>query len=344
MAGPEGIRFHIALTGWIAICVVSREASEISREEYLEMRNYLEFINKPGLTTIKTEEGDIFDCVDVNEQPALDHPALKHHIVQYVVASLSGLAGGTYQGTQVSINVWNPQVKQGETFSLAQLWIINGQGQNLNTIEVGWNVYPGLYGDSATHLFVYCTADNYRSTGCYNLFCSGFVQFSRTITPGIRLPKISSFGGTQEDITLLAFWDEGTQNWWLGYHETQSSSFVWVGYWSGSLFKALVKYTNRIDWGGEVVGDTFGTYPQMGNGHFPAEGYKKTAYMNQILYVDKNFTLRDVPNNIVKTQTRPKCYKIQNEGKGSTRFGRYFFFGGPGGRCAQVVAWEDASE
>uniref|UniRef100_A0ACD5ZDX7 Uncharacterized protein n=1 Tax=Avena sativa TaxID=4498 RepID=A0ACD5ZDX7_AVESA len=32
--------------------------------------------------TIKTEEGDVFDCIDINQQPALDHPLLKNHEIQ----------------------------------------------------------------------------------------------------------------------------------------------------------------------------------------------------------------------------------------------------------------------
>ncbi|XP_068655252.1 protein neprosin-like [Aristolochia californica] len=414
MAGPVGSRLHVALSVWIAICLaVFCKASEISYEDYVEMNNYLEYINRPAVTTIETEDGDIFDCVDIYKQPALDHPALRDHIIQmepasvpdginiepssyitmktglpdggcpvgtvpiirmqmeellkagsvsnlmnkygrsgyspdqlkvadhqYATASLTTQAGGSYKGTQVSINVWNPPVKRGETFSLAQLWVVNGQGQNLNTIEAGWNVYPGLYGDSATHLFVYWTADNYKKTGCYNLKCAGFVQVSRTITPGMRLPKISKSGGTQEDISLRVFWDEGTKRWWLGYHETQSSTFINVGYWPGSLFKALVRFSNRIDWGGEVVGDTTGTYPPMGSGRFPAEGFRKAAYFKQIKYIDRNLTLRNAPNNIAKLQTRPKCYKIEDKGTGSAQFGRYFFFGGPGGRCARAVTSE----
>lgn len=30
----------------------------------------------------ETEEGDIIDCVDIDKQPALDHPLLKNHKVQ----------------------------------------------------------------------------------------------------------------------------------------------------------------------------------------------------------------------------------------------------------------------
>ncbi|KAF8398016.1 hypothetical protein HHK36_016942 [Tetracentron sinense] len=31
---------------------------------------------------VRTEHGDIYDCVDINKQPALDHPLLNHHRIQ----------------------------------------------------------------------------------------------------------------------------------------------------------------------------------------------------------------------------------------------------------------------
>ncbi|XP_021899835.1 uncharacterized protein LOC110816101 [Carica papaya] len=38
-------------------------------------------VNNP-IKTIKTEYGDIYDCVDIHKQPALEHPLLKDHKVQ----------------------------------------------------------------------------------------------------------------------------------------------------------------------------------------------------------------------------------------------------------------------
>ncbi|KAL6863745.1 hypothetical protein ACP4OV_016648 [Aristida adscensionis] len=37
--------------------------------------------------TIQTEDGDIFDCVDIKSQPTLDHPILKNHTIQMEPAS-----------------------------------------------------------------------------------------------------------------------------------------------------------------------------------------------------------------------------------------------------------------
>lgn len=45
--------------------------------------------------------------------------------------------------------------------------------------------------------------DAYQETGCYNLYCSGFVQTSNRIAIGAAITPISSFNGPQFDITIL---------------------------------------------------------------------------------------------------------------------------------------------
>ncbi|KAJ6431124.1 hypothetical protein OIU84_018590 [Salix udensis] len=64
------------------------------------------------------------------------------HAVGYVT-------GEQYYGAKASINVWAPRVFNQYEFSLSQLWVISGSfGDDLNTIEAGWQVSPELYGDN----------------------------------------------------------------------------------------------------------------------------------------------------------------------------------------------------
>lgn len=57
------------------------------------------------------------------------------HAVGYV-------AGEEYYGAKASINVWAPKVSTPEEFSLSQIWVIAGSfGNDLNTIEAGWQVH-----------------------------------------------------------------------------------------------------------------------------------------------------------------------------------------------------------
>ncbi|XP_049378374.1 uncharacterized protein LOC125843204 [Solanum stenotomum] len=51
----------------------------LSEVEDLELERQLKLINKPAIKTIKTNDGDLYDCVDFYEQPAFDHPLLQNH-------------------------------------------------------------------------------------------------------------------------------------------------------------------------------------------------------------------------------------------------------------------------
>lgn len=35
----------------------------------------------------QTEDGDVIDCVDIEKQPALDHPLLKGHKIQVLLSN-----------------------------------------------------------------------------------------------------------------------------------------------------------------------------------------------------------------------------------------------------------------
>ncbi|XP_010555556.1 PREDICTED: uncharacterized protein LOC104825020 [Tarenaya hassleriana] len=68
----------LGLAVLITSCVV---VGGLSHEEDLELERQLKvkFINTPAIKTIKTEYGDVYDCVDFYKQPAFDHPLLKNH-------------------------------------------------------------------------------------------------------------------------------------------------------------------------------------------------------------------------------------------------------------------------
>ncbi|XP_023635915.1 uncharacterized protein LOC17881709 [Capsella rubella] len=52
------------------------------RASHQEINMKLKTLNKPASKTIKSEDGDIIDCVDIYKQPAFDHPALRNHKIQ----------------------------------------------------------------------------------------------------------------------------------------------------------------------------------------------------------------------------------------------------------------------
>lgn len=75
------------------------------------------------------------------------------HAIAYV-------EGDKYYGAKATINVWEPKIQQPNEFSLSQLWILGGSfGQDLNSIEAGWQVEKSHYSFSLNvqtkHLFCF---------------------------------------------------------------------------------------------------------------------------------------------------------------------------------------------
>ncbi|XP_044492078.1 uncharacterized protein LOC123215872 [Mangifera indica] len=240
------------------------------------------------------------------------------HAVGYVT-------GDQYYGAKASINVWAPRVANQYEFSLSQMWVISGSfGDDLNTIEAGWQVSPELYGDNYPRFFTYWTSDAYQATGCYNLLCSGFVQTNNRIAIGAAISPTSSYNGGQFDISLLVWKDPKHGNWWLEF-----GSGILVGYWPSFLFTHLRDHASMVQFGGEIVNSRINghTSTQMGSGHFAEEGFGKASYFRNLQVVDWDNNLIPLSNLRVLAD-HPNCYDIQG---GINRvWGNYFYYGGPG--------------
>ncbi|KAI5352285.1 PREDICTED: carboxyl-terminal [Prunus dulcis] len=241
------------------------------------------------------------------------------HAVGYV-------SGDQYYGAKASINVWAPSVVNQYEFSLSQMWVISGSfGDDLNTIEAGWQVSPELYGDNYPRFFTYWTTDAYQATGCYNLLCSGFVQTNSRIAIGAAISPTSSYNGGQFDISLLIWKDPKHGNWWLEF-----GSGVLVGYWPSFLFTHLQNHASMVQFGGEVVNSRPSgshTATQMGSGHFAGEGFGKASYFRNMQVVDWDNSLIPL-SNLKVLADHPNCYDIQ--GGINNFWGNYFYYGGPG--------------
>ncbi|KAI3501787.1 hypothetical protein L1887_29811 [Cichorium endivia] len=241
------------------------------------------------------------------------------HAVGYV-------SGEEYYGAKASINVWDPKVTDRFEFSLSQMWVISGSfGDDLNTIEAGWQVSPELYGDNYPRFFTYWTTDAYQATGCYNLLCSGFVQTNNKIAIGAAISPTSSYNGGQFDISLLIWKDPKHGNWWLEF-----GSGVLVGYWPASLFTHLRDHASMVQFGGEVVNSQASgshTSTEMGSGHFSGEGFGKASYFRNMQVVDWDNSLIPL-SNLKVLADNPNCYDIR--GGINNVWGNYIYYGGPG--------------
>jgi len=236
----------------------------------------------------------------------------------------------TCYGTEGNINAWPVFVEWSDEFSLGQLWLVRGSGTGLQTLEVGQQTYKDLYGDWQPHLFTYYTTNGYTqqgdNKGGYNESVAGWVQYATTIHPGALLTPLSVFGGAQYQVALKVQLWQG--NWWLRVNGT------WIGYYPASLYSTsgLRSQAGRLDWGGEVVdsGAHAGTTAtDMGNGHWPYEGWQHCAYMNDLRYQsDTAGTMTDY--NGARGAPTPNCYDIETHMSSGGSWGSYFWWGGSG--------------
>ncbi|KAG6547235.1 hypothetical protein Mapa_011171 [Marchantia paleacea] len=271
-----------------------------------------------------------------NYSPASDHEselplvdASKH---EYGTAYSGGI-DSTFGGAGARFNIWQPYVEDPGEFSLAQFWITAGsyEENNLNTIEVGWQVYENLYGDKIPHIFVYWTTDAYTSTGCYNLLCQGFVQTSSKTLVGGSFTTLSEENGTQYEMKALVYKDSSKVDgdWWL---EIDGET---VGYWPSSLFTLLNTGAENINWGGEIINDQSKTgrhtKTDMGSGEFAEAGFQKAAYIRHMQSVNLQSTVSDAPLDLNDgpSETDSGCYTAL-KGTSFTNWGTYIFFGGAG--------------
>ncbi|XP_010518020.1 PREDICTED: uncharacterized protein LOC104793364 isoform X2 [Camelina sativa] len=228
MMGMAGLAVALMVITSLTIATCA-DGKDFFHHPEIKVRRFLKQLNKPALKSIKSEDGDIIDCVPIAIQPDFDHPSLINHTIQIKPSFIpEGEGDSTYTkkkkkptqvwhkdgeycpentvpirrtkkedilrakslesfgkkshqyipedtssnpnfhhefyGTKASINIWKPDVATPDEFSLSQTWLVSGIGTSRNTIEAGWQVYPGVYGDNNPRLFVYWTGSSHFST------------------------------------------------------------------------------------------------------------------------------------------------------------------------------------
>ncbi|CAF2094182.1 unnamed protein product [Brassica napus] len=78
--GMAGFTVALMMIGVIlSPCLYGKEFSD---HQEIKVQSLLKRLNKNALMSIKSEDGDIIDCVPINNQPAFDHPLLRNHTIQ----------------------------------------------------------------------------------------------------------------------------------------------------------------------------------------------------------------------------------------------------------------------
>lgn len=253
-------------------------------------------------------------------------PQVYSHKYSYTYQNVTNI------GQTDTISLWSPYVNTGanQIFSLAQSWTVGTTGTT-QTAEVGWQNYPGLYGDERARLFIYWTADGYQNTGCYNLSCSAFVQTNSNWYFGGPFSNYSTVGGAQYEFLAQYYLYAG--NWWLGLGSP--GNVTWVGYYPASLYGSgpMATSAQLIEFGSESVGST--SWPAEGSGNFASAGWSYAGYQRELWYWAPGGAAYWV--SLSTGQPSPSCYTIAGpywggyDPSSSNYWGYYFYFGGPGG-------------
>ncbi|XP_047341278.1 uncharacterized protein LOC124944971 [Impatiens glandulifera] len=254
-----------------------------------------------------TDNGEIIDCIDIYKQPSLANSLITD--LQYAVVTNEG---SSYHGASGVFNLWNPKTEDNEV-SLSQIWVVTSYDKdnpynNLNSIEVGW------------------MRDGYKTTGCYDLNCKGFVQTNGKFSFGMPM-RVSIYGGQSMEVSINVFKDKTTRDkWWL---QVEGSI---VGYWPVDMFTDLKNSANSVEWGGEIMNrrtNGHHTTTQMGSGEFPNKGFSKSCFIHSLKVIDSGLVTRD-PGYLEKTISKPACYDLTLTKNSGSSFKTHIFYGGPG--------------
>ncbi|KAJ4848625.1 hypothetical protein Tsubulata_045651, partial [Turnera subulata] len=195
------------------------------------------------------------------------------------------------RGAYGIINLANPSDVGKGQYSAAQIWVQNGD----NVIQAGWGVSPDLYGDTITRFTTQWTADGYKSTGCFNTQCSGFVQVDPNLHLGGAFGNVSVVGGEQFTIGVTLTQD-GNGNWWVVVNGN-----IKIGYWPKEIFTSLGNGANSARFGGLTFANSDGISPPMGNGLPPTYDLRFTCSIIDMQLVDDKLVMHPVDPSIMKT-------------------------------------------
>ena len=252
----------------------------------------------------------------------VEPPAIENHEYGHAYRFVNNFGGSA------AFNVWSPFIEQQNEFSLSQMWVVNGSGTGLQTLESGWQAYPARLHDNLPRVFVYSTPDGYNRSGpgCYEP-CGRFFYTSANSPVGLSLTP-SVLGGTQTE-TTFQWYRDSAHDWWLAVNG------AWIGYYPHTYFNSsgLLNQAALIDFGGEIV-DTqqqgVHTTTHMGSGKFAQSGFANAAYIRFMQYTDTGYTLRDATSLTFDAPT-PSYYNVALVGTHDTFWGNSsLFFGGPG--------------
>ncbi|CAM0876391.1 unnamed protein product [Alopecurus aequalis] len=254
-------------------------------------------------------------------QPSVDFASSQKSTYSYVANHvITGPDNDKYYGIEATLDVYGFSLEPGQ-LSAGGIWIKSiGDGQPINGISVGWQIYPGLYKDSRAHFYVVWTIRGSPAKGCFNMICDGFQRTSSSIAPGDVISQVSSINGTKQYITVRLLKDKSSGHWHVYYGI--NSSLEHVGYFPKTLLPGMIDKPVELRFGGYVSHETPSPSPPMGSGYTPLNG--TSASVSSLKLIDADGKENSVNTNLPFEETRPDCYPVSHIDSGR------FFYGGPG--------------
>jgi hypothetical protein len=237
----------------------------------------------------------------------------------------------TCYGGEGYFAAFDPYSQWSDEFSLLQIAVVRGSGDNKQTVEAGWQQYRDLYGDWVPHFFVYYTTNGYTDNGDdiggYNQDVDGWVQYSDTVYPEAVSSPNSTRGGDQYVMRIKVQLYEG--NWWVRCNSQ------WIGYYPASLFNTsgLRSRASKVAFYGEIVDSAdhaSSTRTDMGSGYWPEYGWTWAAYMRNLRYQSAagGTMSKYAPDNTWVTNANE--YDMIGEFTNTGSWKSFFWLGGPG--------------
>ncbi|XP_010446190.1 PREDICTED: uncharacterized protein LOC104728982 [Camelina sativa] len=309
----------------ITNCVIARR--RLSQEVNLELELQLKLLNKPALKTVKTEHGDVYDCVDFYKQPAFDNPLLKDHDFHFDMKPNHEIQRLT---TRESKDLSSDKIKAFE---------FKGVGCPHGTVPIkrttkedlmrlrnstGSIIHPQTDADEPGLHFAGAQVNNRKLDNMK--LGGGEAYFSLYQTPDVGQLQFSSGlikVAAGDDFIKAGWTDIGSGNWWLRLGDID------VGFWPIQTLVGLGDTATDIYWGGDVFSVPNSKSCPMGNGKTMTGPYPNLyAYARGVSVLDENKgTLESVDDRNDLVSDIGMSYVLQS----LNGWGKTIFFGGPSG-------------
>uniref|UniRef100_A0A0E0CSJ5 Neprosin PEP catalytic domain-containing protein n=1 Tax=Oryza meridionalis TaxID=40149 RepID=A0A0E0CSJ5_9ORYZ len=356
--------FQVTLLSYLVLTIRGKELKCIKNGENSGQILVGQQVNR----TIQAEDGDIYDCVDVNLQPTCKHPMLKDHKIQMEPSSFpigldiqSPLEVAFSQAQLSTINCpigTVPILRNNVDTKMVQRigTLASNDKQQLGAgikywdeiygIRASINVYdPKVKKDSKDLSASWIQIDNGPKIGHgvgIGVGSSDNEKLNKSCIdhncPGfVQVSHSVGLGGRVHPISIyngpqyvinVLIFKDPKTKNWWLAYGENNTL---IGYWPSSQFSFMKDKGDFAFFGGYVQGPTAASYPpQMGSGHFASEGFGKAAFIRNIQVI------KDENNKLVSPDIR-NAHPGSNDlslydygGYGVNDNGMHVYYGGPG--------------